>query len=113
MTEEAGNALERADKRLVRAFMRLSHFVDWRFHVNQFALARYVMGAGLALFGAQTVQDILRNWRGHMPVVVSVSLAFAMCAFIFSIDLTRLARAGEDYEKRPHCVCWGPRSPGC
>ena len=104
MTEDTGHAVERADRVLVQVFMRLSHFVDWRFHINQFDLARYVMGAGLALFGAQTVQDVLRNWRGHMPVVLSVSLAFGMCAFIFSIDLGRLARAGKDYEKHPDRV---------
>jgi hypothetical protein len=99
-----GDALERADKVLIQAFTRLSHFVDWRFHINQFDLARTVMGAGLALLGAQSVQDVIRNWRGHTPVVVSVSIAFGLVAFIFSVDLARLARAGEQYESHPHRV---------
>ena len=101
---DSRGALETWDRGLIQVFMRLSHFVDWRFHINQFDLARYVMGAGVALFGAQTVQDMMRNWRAHTPVVFSVGLAFGLGAVFFSIDLSRLARAGEDYERHPHRV---------
>jgi hypothetical protein len=102
--QKADGALERADRVLVQAFTRLSHFVDWRFHVNQFDLARHVIGAGLALLGAQTVQDVMRHWKHDMPVVLSVSLAFGLAGFFFSIDLVRLARAGAAYEKHPYRV---------
>lgn len=52
--QTAADTLERTDKALLHAFMRLCHFVDWHFHINQFDLARDVMGAGLAQFGAQS-----------------------------------------------------------
>jgi len=98
------NALERADKVLIHAFTRLAHAVDHRFHVNPYTLARNVMGAGIALFCAQTVQDVMRNWKHHMPVVFSVTLGFVLVGSFFSIDLVRLGRAGEEYEKHPHRV---------
>lgn len=96
--------LERADRTLVHAFMRLSHLLDCRFHLNQFSLAHHVMGAAMALFGAQSLQDVLRNWKGHAPVVVSVSLAFLLCAAFFSIDLVRLRRAADAYERQPQRI---------
>src|ERR1700761_5731255 len=104
MMASLGDALERMDKALVAAFTRLAHAVDHRFHVNQFELARHVMGVGLALFGAQTVQDVMRNWDHHRPTVYSVTLAFLTGGGVFSLDLVRLGRAGADYEKHPNRV---------
>jgi hypothetical protein len=99
-----GNMLEKADKALMHVFTRLAHAVDHRFHINPYVLARDVMGVGVALFGAQTVQDVMLNWKHHMPVVFSVMLAFLLMGSFFSIDLVRLTRAGDAYEKHPHRV---------
>ncbi|HWC64147.1 MAG TPA: hypothetical protein VG501_11030 [Rhizomicrobium sp.] len=92
--QTAADTPERTDKALLHAFMRLCHFVDWRFHINQFDLARDVMGAGLALFGAQSLQDVLRPWKPDAPVVFSVGLAFGLCAS--SSPRSRPAGPGRD-----------------
>lgn len=102
--QKATGSFAKIDMVLIRAFTRLSHLFDYRFHVNQFEFARYVMTGSIALFCAQTVQDVIRNWDVDKLAVSSVIVAFGLCASIFSIDLGRLHRASDDYETHPNRI---------
>jgi hypothetical protein len=84
--------------------MRLSHFSDHHFHINQFDLARNVMTMAITLFGAQTMQDVFRHWKDDRATVFLVIFAFGLCAALYSSDFIRLRRASEAYERRPHRV---------
>lgn len=87
----------RLDVIIIITFMRLSHWVDYRFHRNQYDLAAWFIRAGIAMNFALTASNIAHSWlMGGMNV-----LASGMIALAYSGDLRRLGEASIAYEKNP------------
>lgn len=95
------NVLGRMDIWLLfRVFMRLSHWVDWRFHRNQYDLAAWMMSAGIAMNLATAAQAIINNWKfGLLNALSSAMLGYAYVGY-----LGRLQRASAAYERNPDRV---------
>lgn len=51
------------DCALIMVFMKLSHWVDYRWHINQYRLAAGVMHFAMALLVAGRTQRVIDNWR--------------------------------------------------
>lgn len=92
------NAIRRMDIWLLfYVFMRLSHWVDYRFHRNQYDLAANVMSVGMALNLAQTAQALINNWRLGLISVLSSVVVVAS----YYTHIKQLHRASAAYERRP------------
>lgn len=84
-----------------RIYMPFAHWVDYRFHRNQYLLAADIMSAGLAASAAQTLQYLLDDpwWMGAFFIVGTVGLIW-----IYSSYLKRLYAASAAYERQPDSI---------
>lgn len=91
--------MTRMDFLILWKFMRLSHWVDWRFHINQFDLAAQVMSVGLAMNLAAAVYSVLRIhtlWLGVLALTSSGTLLW-----LYTFNLRALSAASKAYERNP------------
>lgn len=99
------DSMTRVDFFILWKFMRLSHWVDWRFHINQFDLAAHVMSAGLAMNLAAAVYSILHitvHWLGVFALVSS-----GILLWLYTYNLKALSAASKAFERNP---CQIPRA---
>lgn len=86
-----------ADAFLIWFFMRISHWVDYRLHVNQYRLAAWVMHAALALMAAGYTQRIIADWRFAALWVPAGSILIWMYGQYSGM----MYKASAAYERRP------------
>lgn len=86
---------------LSRVFMPFAHWVDYRFHKNQFDLAAIFLSAGMALNAAQTLQDILHDgWL----IGAMMAMSTGILIWVYSWHMRKLSKASEAYERRPDII---------
>lgn len=94
-------ALDRLDTWLVlRVFMPIAHWVDYRWHINQYDLAAKVMTAGLALCVALNAEEAIKNWHHGWLNVISAG----SCVWVYSHQLRDLQKASKAYERNPCAI---------
>lgn len=82
---------------LTRIFMPIAHWVDYRFHKNQWTLAGWVMNAALAMNVANSADMVLRDgWVGAIAIPASAAIVFMYFDYV-----KRFKSASEAYERRP------------
>ena len=83
-----------------RAAMPVSHWIDYRFHVNQYDQGAAVLSCGLAMNVAANFSTFLRSPSfGWIAIVSSAGLVF-----VYSNWLKKMNIASRKYEQRPDLV---------
>lgn len=82
---------------MIRGFMRVAHWISWRFHRNQFDVALWCVNTGIVLFGVHSIWMIIRN---PLPVWMSLMgfFGFAVNAFVYQ-DWVRAFQAASKYQE--------------
>lgn len=91
------------DAFIVLMFMKLTHWIDYRWHINQFRVAKAVMSFAIAQLVATTIQLVAYGKRDWMvdPILV---LTLPPVVGIYFYYLKRMDGASRSYEQRPDYI---------
>jgi hypothetical protein len=84
---------------LTRVFMPIAHQIDYRWHINQYKQASYLMHLAIAMCWGLVLEDIIVSHFaavGFAPCIGSVGLTT-----MYGIIIRDLANASEEYERLP------------
>jgi hypothetical protein len=96
------NAIMEMDLGILRLVMRATHWIDYRFHVNQYRLAAWVLSFGLACNFAANISGLIKSgfqWAALISLLGVVSSI--MMILLYTYWLKMLEIASRKYERDP------------
>lgn len=86
---------------ILRVLMPILHWIDYRWHINQYRVAGYVMSLSLTLL---VLGDLLHAINSTRVPGAFYLLSGGSLVYLYSSYLIQFDRASSDYERRPDAI---------